>query len=272
MVTRGNPQKALAAIEIAKSLSSDLHELNFIVCCDVDDDLTQKKANEYCILRENCMVSIAPAPFALGELWNRGAKLIPDADIFCPIVDDSFIAVPDWDELIAKHMERQPRHAKLLGWNDRANPGLMTLPIVGAEWYKTAGLYPGWFPYWFYDTWVAEVYSFVTGELPVLPPELLLVAKKGVTQRMRELGFWWDFYSRLRPERLAEAERLRNHYNISMAPMNLDNAVRYWDTRDQSFKPRIAQMEADMSGLQMPSERYRIAKAAAEAKIAELIS
>lgn len=263
MVTRGNPKRASAAIEIAKSLSSGLYELSFIVCADADDLQTQDHLKDH-------RLSVDIAPWALGELWNRGACLFPDADVMCPMVDDSFIATPDWDELIVRHLVKQPNHAKLIGWNDRANPGLMTLPIIGAEWYKNAGLYPGWFPYWFYDTWLAEIYSFVTGELPVLPADLLLVAKKGVTQRMRDLSFWWSFYSALRPERLIEAERLRNYYNTSIAPMNLANAIRYWETRDRSFKPKIAQMESDMTGKQMPNERYQAAKAAAEAKLAEL--
>lgn len=263
MVTRGRPKTAFAALEIAKSLSSGKHELEFVICADDDDLETQEYFKGH-------RLSVAKAPIGLGELWNRGAALIPDADVFCPLVDDSFIAYPDWDELIVQTLERQPKHAKLIGWNDTANRGLMTLPIVGAEWYKAAGLYKGYFPYWFYDTWVAEVYSFVTGELPILPKELLLVAKKGVTQGMRDLGFWWDFYSALRPERLAEAERLRSHYNISIAPMNLDSAVKYWETRDQSFKPIIYRMEADMAGLQTSSERYQAAKSAAEQKLQEL--
>ncbi len=260
MVTRGRPETALAAIEIAKSLSSGKHELNFIVCCDDDDKETQEKLGYY-------RLSVAPAPAALGEIWNRGCAEIPDADVYCPIVDDSFIAVSDWDDLIVQYLAKQPKHAKLIGWNDRANPGLMTLPIIGAEWYKNSGLYPCWFPYWFYDTWMAEVYSFVTGELPVLPSELLLVAKKGVTQRMRDLGFWWDFYTKLRPERLEEAKRLRELPGVRISFESLNNAMRYWDTRDLSFKPKIPYLEGEMTGSQMPSERYMLAKSAAEQKL-----
>lgn len=259
MVTRGRPKQASAAIEIAKSLSSGRHEIEFIVCCDDDDYETQKELSNY-------RLSIAPAPVALGEIWNRGAREI-DADIICPIIDDSYIAAPDWDQLIVSMLERLPPAAKLLGWNDRANPGLMTLPILGADWYRAAGLYPGWFPYWFYDTWVAEVYSFVNGSLPLLPSELLLVAKKGKTQRMRDLGFWWDFYSRLRPERLEEAKRIRAHFNV--AEPDLKPVIDYWEARDNHFRPLLPAMEAVMSdgSSQLPTERYIQAKRAAEEKL-----
>lgn len=260
LATRGRPKQAAAVIEVAKSLASGRHEIEFIVCCDDDDHETQAHLREY-------RQSIAPSPLYLGEVWNRGCTDL-DADIYCPLPDDSFIACPDWDEFIVRQLSASP--VKLIGWNDRANPGLMTLPIVGREWYEVAGLYPGIFPYWFYDTWVAEVYSFVTGHVPYLPPELLLVAKKGTTQRMRDLAFWWDVYSKTRPDRLKEAERLRSHFNCKIAENRLTSAIDYWEMRDAVLKPRIPLMQGAMAGqAQMPSERYMQAKTAAEKLIAE---
>lgn len=260
MVTRGRPKRASAALEIAQSLASGKHQLEFIVCCDDDDYQTQEKLKNY-------NLSIAPAPLELGELWNRGAVLIPDADVFCPFIDDSFIAAPDWDEIIVQRLSEQ--RVKLVGWNDQANPGLMTLPIVGAEWYKVAGLYPGWFPYWFYDTWVAEVYSFVTGEPPFLPQELLLVGKKGETQRLRDVAFWWKFFALLRGERLAKAEIIRHKLNLAISDANLAHAVNYWQRRDEWFLARATELESKMTGESMQSKRYAMVKKSAEAKMIE---
>lgn len=263
MATRGRPKQAAAAIEIARALSSGRHDLDFVVCCDEDDTETQDRLSEY-------KQSIAPSPLYLGEVWNRGCAEI-EADIYCPLPDDSFIACPDWDELIVRQLGVS--RIKVMGWNDRANPGLMTLPIVGRDWYKATGLYPGIFPYWFYDTWVAEVYSFVTGTMPYLPPELVLTAKKGKTQRMRDLSFWWNVYSRTRVTRLKEAATLRVLFNNPLPDDAVNRMVQVWENRDSILKARLPQMQASMADTnQMPSEAYLQAKIAAEIAAEKLIS
>ena len=251
----------MAVIEVAKALSSGRHELEFIVCCDDDDHETQDRLSEY-------RISVEPSPIYLGEVWNRGCEKI-EADIYCPLPDDSFIACPDWDELIVTALSGT--RIKVIGWNDRANPGLMTLPIIGREWYDAAGLYPAIFPYWFYDTWVAEVYSFVTGQMPYLPDPLVLTAKKGKTQRMRDLDFWWDVFSKLRPVRIQGAARLRALFNQTTDPEAINRVIGAWEHRDFVLKARIPQMQALMADeSQMPNERYMEAKRAAENLIADL--
>lgn len=266
MGTRGRALQASAVIESAKALASGHHEIRFIVCADDDDYETQDQ------FRRRYDLSVAPSPIGLGEVWNRGAVLAGDADIICPLPDDSFISVPDWDDLIADTFSNRPPHMRVMGWNDLANPGLLTLPIIGADWYKAAGLYPNWFPYWFYDTWVAEVFSFTTGYLPPLPEELRLAAKKGKTQRMRDLGFWWKFYSATRIDRLNEAERLREVFGLSFDGERLSAAHLYWEHRDRDLARRIQLMEEAMTDhlAQMPSERYLAAKSRAEEHLAQM--
>lgn len=263
LATRGRPERAAAAIEIANALSSVNHELRFIVCCDSDDTET--------ILRfGDIELSVAPSPMSVAEVWNRGAALCPEADVICPMVDDSFIAAPDWDEIIVSTFERLPPPLRVMAWNDTANRGLATLPIIGRQWYDAAGLYVGWFPYWFYDTWLAEVYSFVAGFKPLIPESLLLTAKKGKTQRMRDLGFWWRFYSATRSDRLLEASRLRETFNLPDNKANREAMVRDWQERDEGMLSRIDGMEALMTdgNSQMPSDKYLAVKAKAEAHLA----
>lgn len=267
VATRNRHERAAAVIESARALSSEKHDLRFIVCADDDDQGTI----DYFSSRD-VKLAIAPAPDVLGEVWNRGAKLVADADVICPLPDDSFIAAPDWDDMIVHYFEQYPPGLRVIGWNDTANPDVCTMPIVGREWYAAAGLFPGWFPYWFCDTWLAEVFSFVAGHLPALPKELLLVARKGKTQRMRDLEFWWEFFRRTRPQRLKEAEWLRHRFGRVLDPNRLAHVTAYWNARDTHFMKIIPQMELAMAEAleQPPSERYLRAKAAAQKHLASL--
>ncbi len=156
MVTRGNPKRAAAVIENAKSLASGKHEIQYVVGCDNDDQAT----NSYFHMNygKEVELSIANRPTGVGAVWNRCIALAP-ADYYCPFPDDTFIGMANWDDYIA--VLNRP----VLAWNDGANPGQCTLPVVSHSWLGLIGkLYDERFPFWFYDTCVEETYTFVFGK------------------------------------------------------------------------------------------------------------
>lgn len=259
MVTRGNPSRAGAVIECAKSLSSGKHEIEYVIGCDRDDDKTHSWFwQNYPEMGDN--VSIGERPVGLGSVWNRLCKLVPDADYYCPFPDDVFISLPDWDNYVAQTMGLiENPGLRVLAWNDIRNSGQCTLPIVSREWLNLVGkLYDDRFPFWFYDTCVDELYTFVSGNRIPIPHPLSFASQKGLTQNLRELPFWWDFYVATRQERLAQAASIRKQLGITIEPAVIDVWRRSWEKRDKIGRDTAADLERALSaeGRKPPSEQY----------------
>ena len=258
MATRGNPRRAAAVIECANALSSGKHEIEWILCFDKDDTETGKLFvdNYYDTIR----LVRGDAPIGVGGVWNRGAALT-NADIIAPFPDDSFPGLPDWDATICDQLH-DPSRIGVIAWNDTANPDQCTLPVITRRWYELCGLYDDRFPFWFYDTCVSEMWSFVTGRPVGIPKHLLLAAKKGKTKSMRELPFWWGFYVFTRQERLEKAAQVRKALGIDIAPDLLNHVLENWTHRDAMASKHFDAMEKAMSAAEGdPPQRYLTAKA-----------
>jgi hypothetical protein len=93
------------------------------------------------------------------------------------------------------------------------------------------------FPFWFADTAYAETWSFVTGEyLPILP--ITVASKPGrFNPRLRDMGFWWDFYVATRGERVLRAEQIRRDLGITLPPGRLRAILDGWEARDKLGRP-----------------------------------
>lgn len=266
MATRGNPQRAAAVIECAKALSSGKHEIEWIVGYDFEDAHTWKYFQQN---RISVALSGGQAPLGVGGVWNRCAAL-SNADIIAPFPDDSFPGLPDWDATICEHLP-DPNKIGVIAWNDTANPDQCTLPVITRRWYELCGLYDDRFPFWFYDTCVAETWSFVTGRPVGIPKNLLLAAKKGKTKSMRDLAFWWGFYVHTRQERIVRAAEIRTQLGIEMAPDLLRIILENWEHRDATAAKHFNAMERSMSAATgAPPERYLRAKASAEAQMMQV--
>lgn len=248
MATRGNPKRAAAVLECANSLASGGHKLDWVICCDHDDTTAGYFKANYPDVR----LSVDESQPGVGAVWNRGALLHRNADYIAPFPDDSFPGLPNWDRTIVNALP-DPERIGVIAWNDTANPNQCTLPVITRGWFRHAGLYDGRFPYWFYDTCVAELWTFVTGRTVEIPQALLLAARKGKTQGMRELSFWWDYYVFTRHERLAHAAQIRESLGLEMASDLIRLTVERWEARDELARPHLAEMEAGMSGEPRPS-------------------
>ena len=247
LVTRGNPQRAAAVIEVAKSLASGKHEIEYVIGVDNDDSKTHSWLHRCCDAR----LSLGNRPTGVGSVWNRLAAEIK-ADFYCPFPDDVFIALPDWDQYIIDQFENG-----ILAWNDLTNYGQCTLPIVKSDWLGYLGkLYDERFPYWFYDTCLDEIYTFVYGKRIKIPEHLVIVSKKGLTQNLRELSFWWDFYVATRKERVSLAAEIRKQ--LGLPEPQIDEIVRAWELRDERGRSVIPRLEMDLTaeGSKPPSVQY----------------
>ncbi len=154
-----------------------------------------------------------------------------------------------------------------MAWNDGANPGQCTLPVVSHSWLGLIGkLYDERFPFWFYDTCVEETYTFVFGKRVYIPPDLTLISQKGKTRSLRELGFWWDFYVATRTERLALAASIRQQLGSKLSDGALAAVLEAWGRRDEIGRATAQRIELELSaeGSKQPSPQYLAARAYAQ--------
>lgn len=257
IATRGNPRKAGAVIEVARAMSSERHELEFITACDTDDT----KTTDWLIRQygSSIRLSITDRPLGLGACFNR---VRTDARIVMCMGDDGYPATPYWDEVIARHVEATTGPAAF-AWHDLANPGQPTIICASAEWRSLAHpMLDERFPFWWADTAAAEVFAFATGrQMPVLP--IVMANKPKANPNLRDMGFWWSLYSMTRRERLAKAAAIRAALGLPI-PENLLEIMDACADRDLRGRSVVWPEPA-----KPPSDRYIAAKANAEAWMRE---
>ena len=270
IATRGKPQNVIGIIESMRLLSTGDHEIEFLVACDDDDKPTQDLLFDYL---NDCRgidwnlfrVDDRPRPIGPGSLWNRLAKLT-DADAFITLPDDGIIATPRWDHCInwawRNHNWAHP-DLKIGGLRDAANPGQPTLFVIGRRWYELVGeLLDERYPFWFSDTAISEIYSFITGGgLPCLPIDV--ASKSGEwNPRLRKMKLWWTHYSLTRRERLETASKIRTELNLATPP-NLAQLEALWAERDAGGLPNSEEIVRQIANPAPLDARYLEAECAA---------
>lgn len=208
IASRGNPEGLRTIIGAMHMLESGLHDVTYVVACDVDDALTARIS----ISHRN---SFHPRPPALGTIWNRAAMKCP-ADIYALVTDRALCVTQNWDYyLVDAHGKDDTR---VVWWTTTAGP---VIPIVPHKWLEAAGqLYTDYFPFWFDDTWLHELSAMVHG-LPnyMVQAQCVVIKKNPVTKRMRDLRFWMDFFIAKRHERMAQAFIIRERLGVHVPDM-----------------------------------------------------
>ena len=260
--TRGNPRRAAAVAETARALESGNNDVTITVSCDDDDAETIHQFSGY---NPGVRLVTGPRPPGLAEVWNRCTPTV-DADLIIGLADDGFISSPLWDECLAMFATegRFPRELLAFALHDTANPGQPTVLGRSREWLNLTGgkMIDDRFPFWFADTAFAETWSFVTGEyLPILP--ITVASKPGrPNPRLRDMGFWWDFYVATRGERVLLAEQIRRDFGIVLPPGRLRAILDAWEARDRLGRPGAIEIAAALPKRE-PDDAYLAAYAAA---------
>lgn len=262
MVSRGRPEQLKLAVGVLRALASGKHDVSYIVGCDDDDYETQTMCNTLKVTP-----SVGPRPRGVSSLQNRVIRGV-DADIYVPFPDDGIALAQNWDNLIAVVMAE--KHL-MIGWNDVLTRGELTYPVLSRAWVDAVDKPFGseLFSFWFGDTWMHEIYRFVTNQECMIINNLMVGGKSENTQNMRDLDFWWGLFNATRGARLKEAYGIHNRlYGVNT---DFDTFVRNrmkWvmmgEARDAHFRPNIPTLEKNMGTGAPPTERYQ--KSMAEAK------
>lgn len=268
ITTRGRPRQVVGVIEAARLLAQHPEHIHFRIACDSDDKTAAcLEAHGYGI-DPNVAIDVAPRPVTVGMVTNRALAKVATPYVMI-LGDDGIIATPNWDAFVVGYFSTIPERAlRIAALNDLANPGQATLFAMSREWLALAGLLDDRFPFWFSDTAISEVYSFVTGRhLPIL--NLSVASRPGKwNPRLRDMALWWRLYGATRRERMETAARIKGNLNLAEPP-NLAALRAFWEERDRNGLPASEEIVRLIDNPAPPSKNYLEARRMAEVYLEE---
>ena len=188
-----------AVITSLDMLASGKNEITYGVCADEDDPPTKLFAlGIQARMPDRIAVRVGPRPQSLGALVNDMALRLP-ADAYCSITDDILCLTPAWDEEIRAKIEETPHG--VFWWRNALEQDSL-FAVVSDAWRQAAGgIFTNYYPFWFDDWALAELWTLATGREP-LRLNAQIADKPRHTHRLRDIPFWQSFYIFTRAERV----------------------------------------------------------------------
>jgi hypothetical protein len=262
--SRNRPAGLLSVLTALDKLATGLHDVTYGVLMDDDDYVTLEQFEHWKkagMLPENVREFVGARDRTLNARMNDVYRAMP-AELYSQVADDQFPLSLHWDAMF-----HNCRKLPVFAWVEATDPQNMTFPVVSHQWFQATGRYTvEHFPFWFADTWLAEVYALAFG-MPVTAINQLLMGhgRRGATQGMRDLRFWFEFFAATRTERIDEAQRVVDAFGLKVSVLDRTQelaAMREGDAEQLRNVPRYEQNFS--ANLGEPSPMYRKAKADAE--------
>lgn len=255
--SRGRPIQLLSVITCFDALATGEHEIQYRVICDTDDELTRKM----CRQMPHVEVVIHSGEGNLSHRMNQAA-VNSVADIITGAADDTYPLAQGWDAILEVGL-MQGHH--VFSWQEVNDPTNHTMIVFSRKWLDAVGrMLPEYFPFWFGDTWVAEVYELAFQRPLPIVQNLQWGGKRGHTKGMHDLAFWFQFFAATRVERIAEARAVCFTWNQPFTENRLMLAD--MERRDAEQLKRVPHYEEVFGANQgEPKPQYVEMKAAAEA-------
>lgn len=196
--SRGHPLRLMSVLTCFDALATGNNEVAYRIVCDEDDQLTAKAIGKLPGITTIIHSGVGP----LSPRMNSAA-LESDAELITNAGDDTFPLAQYWDDIIASGLDQGH---DMFSWQEVNDPTNNTMLVFSKRWLKAVGrMLPEYFPFWFGDTWVAEVYELALQHAMPIVTNLQWGGKRGKTKGMFDLAFWFEFFAATRCERIAEA-------------------------------------------------------------------
>lgn len=268
--SRNRPAGLLSVLKCFDALATGANEITYAVILDDDDYVTLEQFEHWeksGMLPAGVRRFVAPRLKTVNARFNDAIAECP-ADVYSQACDDSFPLAFHWDKLLAGAIERIP----CFSWQECNDPANATYLVISERWRAAVGrFYPEHFPFWFADTWIAEVFNIAFAKPIAVVNQLQMGGKRGATQGMRELAFWFEFFAATRTERIAEATALAKAHGFALnAERDRAEILAQMRAGDAYQIARVPMYEAAFkSNLGEPSEVYKAARYRAEVWMAE---
>lgn len=260
--SRGRPSGLLSVLTSLDALATGQNDISYILITDTDDAETNFHINRW---RADGMLPaqthhvVEERNRTLNARVNEVIGAFP-ADVYCPLPDDGFPLTQHWDKFFSVLSQDLPAFA----WQEMNDPGNATFIALTERW-KRIAVFPDYFPFWFADTWILEVHllAFAKG-LPIVN-QLSMGGKRGKTQGMRDLAFWFDFFARTRVERIAQAKSIARQFGFTLNMEERKEQLAILEEGSRNQMARVPHYERIFGANEgEPNEMYMAAKKRAE--------
>jgi len=190
LATRGRPDRLLQQVQTCSSNWVN-PSTKLYIQVDADDQPTIDLCTKQGWVGEGKIIAnIAPREDTVASKWNR--ILSVDADVYCYHADDDPYTTFGYDQLILDAANRFPDGIGAV-FGHLANLSFSCTYAATAKYVQKLGfLLPDYFPYWFCDHWTDDLARMI-GRISFANIRTDQSAP-GVTQEMREPGWWATFY------------------------------------------------------------------------------
>jgi len=165
--TRKRPHNMQTLVSSAMETANSVKNLEFVFYIDNDDDLSQKKIEEFYQEQTAAVASGKDFPkikhvvgdrIVLSEMWNKCLEA-SSGNIFIHCGDDIIFRSQDWDKLVIEAFDQYEDKVVLVYGNDgHHNEGLSTHGFVHRKWVDIIGyLCPPYFSSDWNDRWLFDV-------------------------------------------------------------------------------------------------------------------
>lgn len=248
--SRGRPQKLIQAVQMMHAKASNLHELGFVIGCDADDPDTIAATYTLALKIPRVAPFVTPRMPSLGGMANAMALRFP-ADAYASLADDLLIETLGWDHIIWNCWQQKPDG--VWWWHTVSQAAC---PVVSEKWRAAAGgLYTDYFPFWWDDCWLMQLWMMASGEETLRGLPATLQDQANMTHRMRDLPFWTEFYASQKEARWQKAEEIAERLHW---PKPKRREV-MGDVKPDFFG-RIAGIEERQGDRSPPTPEYLLAK------------
>lgn len=216
MPSRNRPAGLLSVITALDALATGANEITYAIILDSDDmdsRLMVKQWADLNYLPRNTHTIVGERDKTLNARMNEVVGAFA-AEVYCVLPDDGFPLTQSWDKILT---DLTAQGIPAFAWQEKNDPGNPTFIVITEKWRQVTGrMFPEYFPFWFADTWLAEVHALAFAKGMGIVNQLQMGGKRGVTQGMRDLHFWFRFFAATRVERIAEAESLAKAYGFTV--------------------------------------------------------
>jgi hypothetical protein len=246
-----------------------------------DDDPTLEQTcgllNDLPCVRDSRVIpNVCPREDTIAGKWNR--VLAEPADVYLVAADDDPYVIPGYDTLVLKAAQRFPDgigivygHLANLSFSGAVAPTRKLCELMGGV------IFPPLFPYWFVDHWTDDV-ARIIGRLSFANIRTDQ-SRPGVTQEMREPGWWATFFDAAYLMRRKQAHDIMAHedFRASTPEWQIELLKTHHpliEVRSRMINAGVRAQSAQLSqwaGNLPPDERYNRVKQRAIALVPRLL-
>jgi hypothetical protein len=279
MATRGRPDRLIDTIQ--RSYANWSHpETVMQVQLDDDDPTLEQTCGLLnglpCVRDSRVVPNVRPRESTIADKWNRALDI--PADVYLVAADDDPYVCAGYDTLILEAAKRFPDqigivygHLANLSFSGAVAPTRKFCELMGGV------IFPPLFPYWFVDHWTDDV-ARIVGRLSFANIRTDQ-SKPGVTQEMREPGWWATFFDAAYLMRRKQAHDIMDHEDFrAFTPEWQINLLKTHhpliEVRSRMINSGVRAQDKQLSqwaGNLKPDERYSRVKQRAIALIPRLL-